>query len=83
VYFNHLVTAVDLEFSEYYRFAYRLGAEYWYQSSLGVRAGFSGQEVTFGASYRPEYYEIDYAFLYDLSELAHHQHRVSLLLRFK
>ncbi len=83
VYFNHLITAVDLEFSEYYRLGYRLGAEYWYQASLGLRAGFSGQEVSFGASYRPEYYEVDYAFLYDLSEMSRHQHRVTLMLRFK
>jgi hypothetical protein len=83
LYFNHLISTLDLEFSEYARFNLRVGGEYWYTQTLGVRAGYNSQEITAGASYRPENYEIDYAFHYDLSDLAAHQHRITLLLRFK
>ena len=82
LYFNHLICAVDLEFSEYDRFNVRTGVEYWYLRDLGVRAGYNGQEITAGASYRPENYEIDYAFHYGLAEYAGNQHRLSLMLRF-
>jgi hypothetical protein len=82
LYFNRLITALDLEFSEYSRFNLRAGVEYWYLSNMGIRAGYNGQEVTAGASYRPEHFEIDYAFHYDLSDVGAHQHRLSLLLRF-
>lgn len=83
IYFNHLVTTIDFEFSEHHRFNFRLGTEYWYLKSIGARAGYNGREITAGASYRPEIYEVDYAFHYDLTELAAHQHRITVLLRFK
>jgi len=50
LYFTHLNTAVDLEFSEYQRFSLRLGVEYWFERSIGLRAGYNNQEVTVGAS---------------------------------
>jgi hypothetical protein len=81
LYYDHLVTAVDLEFSEYQRFKFHAGAEYWFINSLAVRAGVNGANFTVGASFRPEYYQIDYAFIYDTSELGAHQHRLSLELR--
>ncbi|MEW6516917.1 MAG: PorV/PorQ family protein [candidate division FCPU426 bacterium] len=81
MYFNHLVTALDIEFSEYSRFNFRLGAEYWFIQNLAARLGYDGQGITAGASYSSEYYEVDYAFRYDPGELQAHQHRVSLMLR--
>jgi hypothetical protein len=82
LYFNHLIQTVDLEVSEHSHFNIRIGAEYWYTQTLGVRAGYTGQEMTAGLSYRPENFEIDYAYHYDLGGLSVHQHRLSLLLRF-
>lgn len=81
LYYHHLVTAVDLDLSEYGRFKFHAGAEYWFIDSMAARAGFNGNGVTAGASYRAENYQVDYAFVFDTSELASHQHRISLELR--
>jgi len=84
LYFNRLITTMDLEFTEFSRMNYHVGSEYWPIKSVAIRAGFNnGQDISVGASYKPEYYEIDYSFHYELSELAAHQHRFSILLRFK
>lgn len=83
LYYHHLIGVVDLDFSEYARFTPHLGLEYWPLRPLGIRAGLNGQSLTAGMSYMPEYYQIDYAFRYDPSDLAAHQHRLSILLRFK
>jgi hypothetical protein len=83
IYFNHLIQTMDVNISEHSRLDFQTGIECWYTRSLGMRVGYSGQEVMAGASYRPENFEIDYAFHYSLGELSNNQHRVSLLLRFK
>lgn len=83
LYFHHLITTTDLDYSLNNEFVYRLGIEYWHIEQLGLRLGVNTYELTAGASYRPDYYEVDYAFHYDLSEMGNHQHRFSLLLRFK
>lgn len=84
LYFNQLITTMDLEFTEFSRMHYHIGTEYWPIKSVAIRAGYNnGQDISIGASYKPEYYEIDYSFHYELSELEAHQHRVSVLLRFK
>jgi len=83
LFLNHLVTTLDFDFSEYYRFGYHLGVEYWYSKSLAVRGGYRKEELSAGASYSSDVYEIDYTFIYDLSKLGFHQHRLSLFLRFK
>ncbi|MCK5240850.1 PorV/PorQ family protein [bacterium] len=87
IFFNHLITTLDFDFSEYYRLGGHVGAEYWYTKSLGFRSGFSSgfnsRELSMGASYRVEIYEIDYAFIYDFSELGFHQHRFSIFMRFR
>jgi hypothetical protein len=82
MYFNHLITTLDLDVSGHSRVNLRAGTEWWYTNSLGLRAGYDGQEITAGASYRPENFEVDYAFHYNLTDLANHQHRLSILLRF-
>ncbi len=83
IYFNHLIQIMDLNISEHSRADFRTGIECWYTRDLGMRVGYNGREVMVGASYRPENYEIDYAFHYSLADLPYQQHRVSLLLRFK
>jgi len=83
LYFNHLIQTMDVNISEHFRVDFRTGIECWYTRDLGMRVGYSGQEVMAGASYRPENFEIDYVFHYSLGELSNNQHRVSLLLRFK
>jgi hypothetical protein len=83
LYFNHLIATLDMDLSEYARTTGHLGVEYWPWRNLGLRAGYGKQEITAGASYRPENFEVDYAFVYDLSEVKAHQHRLSLLLRFQ
>lgn len=84
IYFNQLITTMDISFTELARLNYHVGGEYWPIKSVGLRAGYNnGQDISVGASYRPDYYEIDYSFHYELSELEAHQHRVSVLLRFK
>lgn len=83
LYYNKLITTADVDFEEYNHIFYHVGAEYWPIRSIAVRAGYNGQEITAGASYRPAFYEIDYAFHYDLSDLSANQHRLSILLRFK
>ncbi|MBN1595819.1 PorV/PorQ family protein [candidate division FCPU426 bacterium] len=83
MYFYHLISAFDFKFSEYNRFDYRLGVEYWYIQSIGARAGYNSREVTMGASYREDLYEVDYAFHYSVTEIQAHQHRLTLSLRFK
>jgi len=83
LYYNHLIIALDFDVTEYSRFRAHAGAEYWFLRDVAARAGFDGDAVTAGASYRPRDWELDYAFYYDLSELGAHQHRLSLLLRFK
>jgi hypothetical protein len=83
LYFNHLIQTMDLNISEHSRVDFRTGIECWYTRDLGMRVGYNGREVMVGASYRPENFEIDYAFHYSFMELSNNQHRVSLLLRFK
>jgi hypothetical protein len=83
LYFNHLIQTIDLNIFEYSRLEFRAGVECWLTRNFGLRAGYNSQEVTAGASYRPENFEIDYAFHYGLTELSNNQHRISLLLRFK
>lgn len=82
-YFNHLVTAIDFEVSENQQTNLRAGIEYWYTRSLGIRAGFTGNKLTMGATYSPELYEIDYSYHYDPSELANNQHLLALVIRLK
>ena len=84
LYFDHWINTVDLEFSEQGRFTPHVGTEYWFLECLGARAGYDGQGITFGASYRPEYYEIDYSFHYGLSgDLPDYQNRISIQMRFQ
>jgi len=83
LFFNHLVSTVDLEFAENAKFNVRAGAEYWYVRSIGVRAGYNGSQITVGASYAPDMYEIDYSYHYDLTELGNNQHLLSLMIRLK
>jgi len=82
LYFTHLNASLDLEFASRGQLNIRAGGEYWFAADVGIRAGYTGQEITFGASYRPEYYEICYAYLFDLSVIAANQHRISINLRF-
>jgi hypothetical protein len=83
LYFHHLLTTADIDYSESSRFEYHVGLECWPNKNFGARAGINSREMTVGVSYRPNYYELDYAFHYDLTELANHQHRISLLLRLE
>ncbi len=83
IYFNHLIQTMDVNISEHSRVDFRAGIECWYTRDLGMRVGYNGLEVMAGASYRPENFEIDYAFHYGLAEMPAQQHRISLLLRFK
>jgi hypothetical protein len=82
MYFNHLIQTIDMNLSERSQLGLNLGTEFWLTEALGIRAGYNDREVTAGASFRPENYEIDYAFHYSLTELKDNQHRVSLLFRF-
>ncbi len=81
LYFHHLLTTADVDYSESARFEYHVGLECWPNKNFGARAGINSREMTAGVSYRPDHYELDYAFHYDLTELANHQHRISFLLR--
>lgn len=57
----------------------RFGAEYWLKEMLGVRAGSSAGNKTFGASFKMQKYQIDYAYVEE--ELDNGQ-RVSFTVRF-
>lgn len=81
VYFNHLILTIDIDIALNDVMDYHAGVEYWQVRQLAIRAGVNSRELTAGASYRPKHYQLDYAFHYDLSELANHQHRFSILLR--
>ncbi len=83
LYFNHLVSEVDVEFSENHRFNFRTGVEYWYWRELAIRAGYTGNQFTVGATYAPQFYSLDYCFRYDPSELANNQHLISIMIRLK
>jgi len=50
---------------------------------LGIRAGYSGRALTFGASYAADLFEVDYSYHYDLTDLASNQHLVALMIRLK
>lgn len=84
LYFNHLIQTIDLDMTSSNRLGWSTGLEYWTTGSLGLRAGYNhlAQEVTMGASYKPAYYALDYAFHYNFTENVSHQHRVTLQLRF-
>jgi len=83
LFFNHLIFTGDMEYTEDERVIPHAGVEWWALTSLGARAGYSSEGVTVGASYRPDYYQLDYVFRYDISKLSAHQHRVSVQMRFK
>jgi len=83
LYFNHLISTVDLDFSENRHFNFSAGIEYWYMRGLGIRAGYNSKGFTMGASYAPEFYEIDYSYRYDLTDLGNNQHMIALLIRLK
>jgi len=83
LYYNHLISAFDMEITENKRMNFRAGIEYWYMKELGIRAGYSGKGLTMGASYAAELFEVDYSYRYDLSDLANNQHLIALMIRLK
>jgi hypothetical protein len=58
-----------------------LGAELWLIQGLGVRAGFQDRDLTAGASWSYEFYEVDYAWRLGGEALGDSQ-ALSLILRF-
>ncbi len=82
MYFNHVISTMDFEFTEPTQARARFGTEVWFEQDLGIRAGYAKDQASIGASYRPENYELDYVFTYDLAHTLGNQHRLSILLRF-
>lgn len=83
LYFNHLITTMDLDFSEDNTINLRTGIEYWFVKYLGIRAGYNNRKFTMGVSYAPEFYELDYAYHYDLTVLGNNQHILAVTIRLK
>jgi hypothetical protein len=58
-----------------------LGAELWLVSSLAARAGLNQRDLTAGASWKYEFYQFDYAFIFNQQSLGD-THQLSLMLLF-
>ncbi len=81
----HLVTAADLDVpvATGGSIAPHLGLEWWPDYSWALRAGYDGVEnsPTAGATWIYQFYEFDYAYIYNAGGLGD-RHQISMLLKF-
>ncbi len=76
-----LAADLDIPFSPELPLTPHFGAELWLLDSLAARIGLNRRDFTAGATWKYEFYQFDYAYVFDQRSLGD-SHQVSLILLF-